>query len=74
MSAAFTRASKTRVPYRRSWKPTVEDMERRIVDRWFSLCSSVNQGRDRDARIDTTLLHDYGVIYHKAKLREGLPA
>lgn len=74
MSAAFNRSSRTRVPYRRSWKPGMAELEALIVDAWYSLGDAVKAGDKTRVGIFTTRLHDLGVIRFKALQRGGSPA
>ena len=70
MSAAFDRRSKTRLPYRRSWKPSVQEVEDRIIAAWFDLDRAARISDDKGCRIQSTRLHDLGVIRFKAMQRE----
>jgi len=69
MNAAFNRRSRTRVHYRRSFRPSVPDVEVRIIDAWYNLCQAVSTGDSAGKGIYTTELHDLGVIRFKAQLR-----
>ncbi|KIS38430.1 hypothetical protein [Stenotrophomonas maltophilia] len=71
MSAAFSLSSKTRIPYRRSFRPSMEDLEARIIAAWFNHGHAVAKGDSTEQSIYTTVLHDLGVIRFKALKRQG---
>ncbi|GGK08744.1 hypothetical protein [Luteimonas terricola] len=74
MSAAFTTATRTRVPYRRGYRPAAKVMEVEIIDEWHALCARVDRGDQVGVRLSTTRLHDLGVHLHRARVREARQA
>lgn len=64
-------APRTRVPHRRSYRPSAADCERNIIDAWYDLCSSQQRGDRTGVGIFTTKLHDLGVFLFRARKREA---
>lgn len=67
-------APRTRVPYKRSFRPSVAECEQRIIDAWHDLCARQKRGDATGVGISTTLLHDLGVFLFRARKREAVAA
>lgn len=64
-------AQRTRVPYKRSFRPSVAACEGLIVDAWYDLCDRQKRGDLTGVGISTTKLHDLGVFLLRARKREA---
>ena len=62
-------APRTRVPYKRAYRPDVATCERSIIDTWYDLCDCVKRGDRTGVGIFTTRLHDMGVFLFRARKR-----
>lgn len=68
--------------YKRSFKPSVEECERRIIDAWFNLCYAEAQSApcaEREARnqriyraVQVQKLHDMAIFRARAMKREAV--
>lgn len=65
-------APRTRVPYRRSYRPSASECERAIIDHWYSLCDAQRRDDKTGVGIFTTNLHDMGVFLFRARKRESM--
>ncbi len=71
MSAAFDRDSSPRGWVRRGFRPSAEQCRRLILDHWFDLCARQQRGDTTGVAISVSQLHNAGVFYRRARLREG---
>jgi hypothetical protein len=61
---------RTKVPYKRSFRPSAAQCEQRIIDYWYDLCACQKRGDRTGVGIFTTRLHDMGVFLFRARNRE----